>query len=382
MKKVIMGLSILAVVIFATGQVVSATSNAELLTRIQQLEGNAASAASTDTSGVIGQISDKITLSGAIELDYSYIDDSDVSSTMNNDSTSELEVGTVELGLNIDLHEYVTANILLKGESLDSDSDRIFWDEVFFTFQKQDMPFYFIGGKRTQPFGVYESLFINDPVTQDLYEINDSGATIGYADENLLGLDVSVTVYKGEALIDRVNSAGYGWSRNNSAGYAVTNDVSSLIVSTSLSPVEGLVLSAFYNSEPGDTDRNTTLGGAVHYEYAGFMADAEYIGALEREKHVADDQEYKESAWVVSLGYQVTDPLVLAVRYEAFDADKEQAQNLERRYGVGASYTMIEDDSFVCTLLTEYRRTEYETSPGSVNDSDADEFFARVAIEF
>ncbi len=59
------------------------------------------------------------------------------------------------------------------------------------------MPVYFTGGKRVQPFGVFESLFINDSITQDLYEINKTGATIGFAKEDILGLDLSMTLYKG-----------------------------------------------------------------------------------------------------------------------------------------------------------------------------------------
>lgn len=196
-----------------------------------------------DATSVIGNISDRITLSGTIELDYSYSNDSDISDNTVNDYTSEMDSGTVSLGLEAELHEYVSANVVLKGENLDT-TDRIFWDEVFFTFAKDDMPVYFVAGKRTQPFGVFESLFINDPITQDLYEINKTGVTIGYADEEMLGIDLSFTLYKGEILITRVNDSGYGWTRDNSAGYAVTNDVSSYIVSAAVSPVDGLTLAA------------------------------------------------------------------------------------------------------------------------------------------
>jgi len=49
-------------------------------------------------------------------------------------------IGTVALGLEATLHEYVSANLLLKGEALDSDDD-IFWDEAFFTIQKEYFTF-------------------------------------------------------------------------------------------------------------------------------------------------------------------------------------------------------------------------------------------------
>lgn len=328
-------------------------------------------------------ITDRITLSGAIELDASYADDSDVSDKTQNDATSDLAIGTIELGLEASLHEYVTANILLKGEDLDSNGgDKIFWDEVFFTFQKKDMPVYFIGGKRTQPFGNFESLFINDPITQDLYEINKTGATIGFANDVYLGLDLSLTFYKGETIADRIDDAGFGWERNTSAGYAATNDISSYILSASFAPVEGMQISTYYNSESGDSNRNTTLGGSVHWEITNFIADAEYIGALEREKHVADNREYDESAWFVSLGYQVMPPLVIAVRYENFDSDKKNDGNLDCRYSIGATYTLFETDAFACNLMGEARRLEYETLANTTVDSEANELFARIALEF
>ena len=366
-------------------QALGLTSNSDsaltLEQRLDAVEKKLESAKTQTSSNIIGNISDRITLSGTIELDYSHADDSNVSDDTVNNSFSNLDIGTIALGLEAKLHEYVSANVLLKGETLDT-TDRIFWDEAFFTFAKDDMPVYFVAGKRTQPFGVFESLFINDPITKDLYEINKTGVTIGYAEEERLGVDLSFTLYKGETLITRVNDSGYGWTRSNPAGYTLTNDVSSIIVSASVSPVEGLTLAAYFDSEPGGTDQNNTLGGSLHWEIAAFTADAEYIGALNREKNVTDNKEYKESAWVVSLGYQIVEPLILAVRYEDFDADKMQSGNLDYRYGFAATYTLFDDQNFACNLLGEYRRSEYEHTQSSGTDQNLNEFFARLALEF
>jgi len=366
--------SIFCVVILAGGANSFAASNADLEARVKKLENEA-------NQSPLGRISEAVTLFGAIEVDYSYADDADTSDRTATDSTSDLDVGTVELGIEAVLHEHVTATALLKGENLDAD-DNVFWDEAFFEIRKPGVPVYLVAGKRAQPFGVFESLFINDPVTCELYEINDTGVTVGYANETMLGLDLSVTVYRGETLIARVNDAEFGWARDNTAGYTETNDVNSVIFNATMAPVQGVNFSLFFNSEPGDTDRNTTAGLSVHAEVSNFIFDAEYIGALGREKHVTDDREYKEKAWAASLGYQITDPLLMAVRYESFDADQNAAENLENRYSVGATYTLLENDTFVCSLMGEYRRSEFDTTAGSTNDEDLDEFFARIAIEF
>ena len=101
-----------------------------------------------EAKGILGGFSDKLTFSGAIELDYSYADDSDIGDNTVNDTTSDLDIGTVELGLEVAFHEYVTGNFILKGEALDTDNDRVFWDEATITIQKEGFPLYFVGGKR------------------------------------------------------------------------------------------------------------------------------------------------------------------------------------------------------------------------------------------
>lgn len=323
----------------------------------------------------IGQISDAITLSGAIELDYSYADDSDVSDNTANDSTSDLDVGTLELGIEAVLHKYVTAVILLKGEGLSANDGEIDVDEAFFEIKKDQL--YLVAGKKALPFGAFASNFINDPLTQELYEINDTGLTIGYANDSMADLDVSFTIYKGETLITTLNDAGYGWSRPT--GAATTDDVDSYILSGSISPIENLSVSAFFNSEPGDSDRNNTAGAAVSYAAGPFSVDAEFIGAIDRELN--SGQEYKENAWTIELGYQVTDPMLLAVRYEAFDADQSADGNLENRCAAAVTYNLLSNDSFSCDLMGEVRHTEYETD-GSGADDELNEFFVRLAVSF
>ena len=330
-------------------------------------------------------LSDRLTFSGAIELDYSYADDSDIEDNTVDDSTSDLDIGTVELGIEVAFHQYVTGNFILKGEDLDTDDDRIFWDEATIAIQKEEFPIYFVGGKRGQPFGVFESHLINDPITQDCYEIAKTGATIGYTAEHL-GLDISATIYRGEVLMAQLVEAGYGFERNNSPTYAETDDLSAYIGNITISPIEALMLSAYYNSEPGDRERNETAGLTVHYEIGMFTLDAEYIAALSREKNFTDNEDYKESAWFGAVAFQVMDPLEIAARYEAFDDDigGEQDGHLEDRYSIGFTYTLFEKDDFATNLMGEYRVSNFEVESGNPNgvDDKLNEAFLRLAIEF
>ncbi|MDA3833952.1 MAG: LbtU family siderophore porin [Spirochaetales bacterium] len=346
--------------------------------RIEALE------AKSEKRGGLGDLGENITFSGAIELDYSYTNPRDVTDK-NSDSRSDLDIGTVQLGVEAKFHECVTGNFVLKGENLDSDNN-IFWDEAIITIQKEGFPLYFVGGLRGQPFGVFNSHLINDPVTQDCYEIARSGVTAGFT-PGLLGLDISATVYKGEVLADKLSEADYGWTRDparNDTTNPPTDDVESYIFNVSIVPIEGLNLSAYYDSEPGQGSRNETGGGMFEYQIGMFTFDAEYIAALNREKHVTDNKEYKESAWFGAIACQIIDPLEIAVRYEAFDDDISGNQDgtLEKRYSIGANYTLFEKDNFVTTIMVEYRRSNYENEAGVTVEDSLNEVFARLAIEF
>ncbi len=339
---------------------------------------------------LLGKLSDKITFSGAIELDYSYADPRDIADP-NSDSTSEFDIKTVELGAEMKFHEWVTGNVVLKGENLDSDNDRIFWDEATITIQKEGFPLYFVGGKRGQPFGVFNSHLISYPITQDCYEVVKTGATVGFT-TGFLGLDLSATLYKGEVLADHLTEAGYGWARDFSISNPAaptknpdpTDDVNSYILNVSLAPIEGLNLSAYLDSEPGQQDRNETAGGSIEYRIGRFTFDAEYIKALSREMHATDAKKYKESAWFGAIACQITDPLEIAARYEAFDDDiaGDQDGHLESRYSIGANYKLFEKDNFTTTLMLEYRRSNYERAAGSATQDKVDEVFARLAFAF
>jgi hypothetical protein len=323
-----------------------------------------------------GDIPGGSSFSGAIELDYSYADDT---------SGSDLDIGTAELGLEVAFHEYVTGNFLLKGEALDTDDDRVFWDEVTISIQKAGFPLYFVGGKRAQPFGMFESHLINDPITQDCYEIAKTGATVGYTTE-VLGLDISATAYKGEELMTHLVDSECGFERDNSPVYKETDDVDSYIGTITISRLEGLILAVYYDSEPGDGERNETAGATVHYEVGKFTLDAEYIGAISRDKHFTDSKEYKESAWFVAVAYQATEPLEIAARYEVFDDDMtgDQDGHLENRSSLGATYRLFEKDDFATSLVGEYRTSSFEVEPRNPNgvDDKLNEVFLRLALEF
>jgi len=112
------------------------------------------------------------------------------------------------------------------------------------------VPLYFIGGYTVLPFGVFEDRLITGLITEDLYEIEEVGATLGFTPD-FYGLDISFTVYGGQDIIENLEDLGI----HDRADGEEKNNVNSFIANVTLEPVEDILsLSVFYDSEPGDGD--------------------------------------------------------------------------------------------------------------------------------
>lgn len=348
--------------------------------------------------GGLAGIAENITISGAVEVDYQYVDHRN-RANKNSDGTSDLYASTVELGIEARVNESTTANIIFKIEDVDksgnddnnddgSDPDNVLLDEATITiFNQEKCPFYAVLGKRGQPFGNFFTHTISDPITKAAYEVATTGVTVGYAPADLYDLDLSLTAYKGEKVMDQVSSIGPDYDSDSepgydrtAAGYDPTDDVNSYILSLSAKPMEGLTFGAAFNSEPGDDSRNNTLNAFAEFSIDSLTLDGEYFAATKREKYVPDSNKtYKEKAWAIGAAYQVVDPLELAVRYEEFDNDHDAVSDGDFDYTLvfGANYQLLED----VTLMGEYRRLVQEAAASTYEDT-VNEYNLRVAIGF
>ena len=234
------------------------------------------------------------------------------------------------------------------------------------------------------PFGGFEDHLIEGTLTEDLYEIDEWGATVGFAPD-FFGLDISFSVYEDPQIINNLNdfeTHAYRSGRRKDAKWK------SFIANIALEPVEdSLFLSAFYDSEPGDGSRNESVGSALTLNYWKFTLDAEYITALKREKG-ENEAENKESAWVVGLAFDLSDSLELATRYGFFDDDNpgDQDQVLNYQVVAGFNYALLElvNISFLemATLSFEYRFSRYEKEKDS-NSADSQNMFQfQLALGF
>ncbi len=330
---------------------------------------------------------ERVSLTGTIEGDYSWSEHNDVADKAS-DSTSDLYISTVELGIEAEITNWITGGVVLKTENigLDGGGEAVLIDEATISLQKDSFPVYVVVGKRGQPFGVFESHLITDPITQDAYETVRPGITVGIAGP--IDLDLSATIYKGEEMMDHLVEAELS-SAISRTSHTATDEVNSYILSVSVTPFpEQLTLFGSYISEPGYIDRNSTLSFGVNSQPVdGLIIDAEYFMALQREKYDGQTKEFRERVLSASVAYQLIDPLVeIAVRYEHFD-DDGMAEGagiwaVDNRYSAGAGYSFYydEESGLAAYIAAEYRLTNYRETTDSIDKNN--EFFARLGLSF
>ena len=328
---------------------------------------------------------EKVRLNGGFELNYEYLDLKDIDDE-DSGSSSDLFMSTAELALRIFLNEWSKAKVVVTADDVgrQGGNGKISLDEAILTLNSKRVPLYFIGGKTVMPFGVFEDHLIEGTLTEDLYEIDEWGATVAFAPD-FYGLDISFSVYKDPQIIENLNDFQ---THEYRPGRRKDDKWKSYIANVTLEPVEDtLILSAFYDSESGDGSRNESIGGAFTLNYWKFTLDAEYITALEREKGENGEQN-KESAGMVGLAFDLSDSLELATRYAFFNDDNagDQDEVLDYRICAGFNYSLLDFVNFsfleMATLSFEYRFSKYEKEKDSNAANSQNMFQFQLALGF
>ena len=327
----------------------------------------------------------KVRLNGLVELNYEYLDVDDIGDE-NSGSSSDFFISTAELALRVFFNEWSKTKIVVTAEDVGQQGEdgKIRLDEAIATLKSLQVPFYFIGGKTVMPFGVFEDHLIEGTLAEDLYEIDEWGTTLGF-NPDFYGLNLSFSIYEDPQVIENLQNFD---THDFRPERQKEDKFRSFITNVTLEPIEdSLILSAYYDSEPGDGNRNQSVGGALTLKYWKFTLDAEYITALTREKG-ENEEENKESAGVVGLAFDLLDSWQLATRYEVYDDDNpgDQDEVLDYRIVAGFNYSLL--DVFNFSYLTdalfsfEYRYSKYEKETGSEAANSQNMFQFQLALGF
>ncbi len=237
---------------------------------------------------VLSFLSDRISLSGTVEVEAGFSEDYD------GVDTSDVTLATVELGMDATVADWATAHILLLWEEDDTEPMEI--DEGFITLGGTGTyPVYLSCGRLYVPFGFYESNMISDPLTLEIGETRESALVLG---ADYAGFYASVYAFNGdvqEGITDDDTMEAYGFG----GGYGVETDtftldlgvgwISSILDSNGLGDRFSESRGEFMAANPGGTFalKEYVPGYCVHgtISIGPFAVTGEYVAA-------ADDPEY------------------------------------------------------------------------------------------
>lgn len=356
----------------------------------------------------------KVKLTGTLNGDFRWMNYSNIN-RINSTATADLYIRIFELGIEASLLDWATATAVLNsewiGDYLNQGDEQITADEVHFDLQDSDFPVYLVLGKRTQPFGLFDNYLITDPLTQDAYETQKVGLTLGVTGP--LDLDCSITAYKGDEQMSHLFQSGLVDTNLVQRDFVQVNAVNSFILSGIFSPFKNyLTLFGAYLNEPGFEQRNTTLntGMTLHFPFhRNILIDGEYMKALNREHYQPTNQIFKEGALSVTASYQFVlrhrkvrgggnyagrkshiraHPIEAALRYEYFDDDAMtknlQLWSVKNRYSLGGRYTFFDDGKIFAYCELEMKQTRFRLPPSAAANlhKNINELYLRLGIDF
>ena len=325
----------------------------------------------SDVAGGLKTIGEHVTLSGCIEVEAGFTEDYD-----GNDE-SDIVLATVELGIDIDLHKYVSGHILLLWE--EDDTEPVDLDEGFITLGNTEFfPVYLQAGKMYVPFGNFESNMISDPLTLELGETRESAVLLGLEFE---GFYAGAYAFNGD-----INEIGddeeiecFGFN----VGYAFENDNFSLDIGAGWINNIG-DSDVLTDALPGEID-DYVDGVTAHaiFSIQGFTLIGEYLAAndeFELGELDFDGDGAEPESWNIEAGYTFEvagHETTLALAYQGTD-EALVLELPEERYMGTISVGLVEGLS----LALEYAHDEdYDKSDGGTGD-EADTVTVQLALEF
>ena len=333
--------------------------------------------------GVLAKWADKITLGALMEVGAVYQDvDCKHGGCEADDDQSDISLTTVELGLGVEVNEWVTLEIVyLYEDATFGDESSVDLDVGTVTIgNTEKFPLYFSAGKMFVPFGALLTHFpddplIDQPVTLTFGETSEKAALVGFEHS---GFAVSGYAFNGDVDEERSNNSieSFGFDAN----YTFSEEGLFEIM------VGGSYISNLADSDGFDLEevRHYIDGAAgyLHMDYGNFFFDAEYMTALdefepdELDKEGGDGAE--PSVWNIEVGYNWNwgKNLEIALKYAGSD-EAEALGFPEDRYGINFNQELFEG----VTASVGYLHDEYEDADPDDRD-ERDTIYGQLAIEF
>ena len=306
------------------------------------------------------KLSDKVTLSGAVEVEIGVLNEEAADS-------SDIALATAEIVIGAAINENVSAEVVLLFEE---DDTEFTVDTGTVTIEAAE-GLSVTAGVMTLPFGMFNSHFISDPQTLELGETAQSALMVSYGIDMV---DISLGLFNGD--VDKVGK---------------DNKIDDLFAAVNINPAEGISLGASYISDIADTDADITGEADIDAGGTGFVTDivagysayfsgsfgpvsveAEYLAAANDDLDLDGDGNGDQPVtFNVELAYAVSDALEVAARYEG---NEEYFDLPETQYGLALAYGLHENT----TISLEYLTGEYD----NLASDEVSSVTAQLTVEF
>jgi hypothetical protein len=332
-------------------------------------------------------------------------------------TTTDIYLRAFELGVEADIDSWLSATAVINSEYVgdtllqaDTPAPFVVVEEAHLDITVPHTPIYFVLGKRSQPFGLFESYLATDLMVQDLYETKAVGLTAGVKAPG--STDVSFTAYKGRVRAKHMALSGLFGPETPDIPEVDTPLANSWIVSGVSSPAgDDWRVSAALASEPGAGRRQTTVNLGSYLSlpfYEHLELNAEFMRALRRDDVPGLGRSFRETALTATLSYvlitpkmietsgrnyrarrsrRFAHPAVAAFRFEALGdggrADALGTWSVKHRISAGGRYTFYTRGTVEAAMTLEYRRQTIRVSPvfaGPV--PEAHEVYLRFGLDF
>ncbi|MFW5893795.1 MAG: LbtU family siderophore porin [Verrucomicrobiota bacterium] len=317
--------------------------------------------------------SEKLAFSGLVEVEAGY---SQIDSDAGDGHESDIAQGTFELGLEVDITDWIRVRSVLLWE--EDDTEPIDLDTAAVHLGNPDRsPYWLTAGRLYVPFGNFESHFITDALTLELGETRETAVVAGWTAGDL---DLSATVYNGDVAetgeaddtVDSIVLSGTfsrEWDGSSLAlGLAYTNN---------LADSDGLQDAVAANASGGTLDDR--IGGFSGW--AGFNLDnvtvlAEYVAALDTfaPNSLSFDgpgNDWTRESQPASLNLEavceIADRFAVAARYEHGDDTFDWLP--QQRGGVCASILLHDGRAASASLALEYLHAVYDDADDTTEDT-------------
>jgi len=322
--------------------------------------------------GNLENILKKVSVSGTVEAEVGY------SSDYEDVDESSVDLTTFELGIDVDLHKYVSSSVLLLWED---DEEQVVLDEGFITLgNTEEYPFYLNVGKLYVPFGVFETHMISDPLTLEIGETREGAALLGFEHEGLYG---SVYAFNGD-----INETGEDDDLTDNfgvnVGYAYESEQFNLDACigwiNNIADSDGLT-DALEKLEKEEID--DYVGGfaaSAVFSMADFTLIGEYLTATDDIEAEAVDTKAEPSAFNIEVGYTLDVAgyeTTVAAAYQGTDEAVALGLPEERYMGV-VSVALMDGLS----LGLEYAHDEDYDEADNGTGENSESVTMQLALEF